>query len=172
MAEVTAYLTVQEVAAELGISADGVRKLIRRQKLRAIKRSERSTLIPRNAFIAYQRKLNCTVPEPLRLAAATGTLADRLGLFAERSKGQTPAGWLSGWVADEDPENDTSESMELAVDAFGLLLEQRTAGSCRADPFDAVARRARSGLALGGPGYAPRVVQSARRWSPLQTGHV
>jgi excisionase family DNA binding protein len=126
MTEMTPYLTVKEAAAELGISDDGVRKLISRKKLRAVKRSERTTLIPRPAFIAYQRKLNGTVPEPLGLARVTGSLSERLAAFSLRSGGLTPGDWLIRWVSDENPDHDTVDDMELAASAFGLLLEQRS----------------------------------------------
>ena len=125
MTELTPYLTVKEAAGELGISDDGVRKLISRGKLRTVKRSERTTLIPRPAFIAYQRKLNGDVRVPLGRARAGGCLDERLAAFSLRAGGQTPGDWLSVWVGDEDPDHDTADDMELAVSAFGLLLEQR-----------------------------------------------
>lgn len=52
------FLTVEEVATRLGISASGVHKLIQRDKLKAIKRSERKTLVPEPALKAYLAKIN------------------------------------------------------------------------------------------------------------------
>jgi hypothetical protein len=101
-----------------------VRKLIRREKLRAIKRSERNTLIPRPAFNAYVRKLNGDASQPLGLAVAEGALADRVAAFTLQA-GKEPRQWLNDWLSPE-PGQDDAESMDLAVSAVGLVAEQRT----------------------------------------------
>jgi excisionase family DNA binding protein len=119
----TPYLTVKEAAAALGISEDGVRKLIRREKLRAIKRSERNTLIPRPAFNAYVRKLNGGAPQPLGMAVAEGALAERVAAFMLKAD-KEPRQWLNDWLSDE-PGQDDAESVGLAVSAVGLVAEQR-----------------------------------------------
>jgi excisionase family DNA binding protein len=119
----TPYLTVKEAAAALGISEDGVRKLIRREKLRAIKRSERNTLIPRPAFNAYVRKLNADGPQPLGRAAAEGTLAERVAAFVDEA-GKEPRQWLDDWLS-AGPGHDDAKSADLAVSAVGLVAEQR-----------------------------------------------
>jgi excisionase family DNA binding protein len=118
------YLTVKEAAAALGISEDGVRKLIRREKLRAIKRSERNTLIPRPAFNAYVRKLNGDAPQPLGMAVAEGALAERVAAFMLQA-GKEPRQWLNDWLSAE-PGQDDAESVDIAVSAVGLVAEQRT----------------------------------------------
>jgi excisionase family DNA binding protein len=120
----TPYLTVHDAAEVLGISDDGVRKLIRRGKLRAIRRSERGILIPRPAFEAYRRKISGAVLEPPRLPdlAATGTLEARAAAF-ELETGRTPEQWVAGWKRSDD---DSAGTMRTAVTAVGLLAEQRT----------------------------------------------
>ena len=119
----TPYLTVKEAAAALGMSEDGVRKLIRRQKLRAIKRSERKTLIPSPAFNAYVRKLNGDAPQPLGMAVAEGALPERVTAFMLQA-GKEPRQWLNDWLSAE-PGQDDAESMDLAVSVVGLVAEQR-----------------------------------------------
>jgi excisionase family DNA binding protein len=119
----TPYLTVKEASAALGISEDGVRKLIRRQKLRAIKRSERNTLIPRPAFNAYLRKLGGEAPQPLGMALAEGALPERVAAFMLQA-GKEPRQWLNDWLSAE-PGHDDAESVDLAVSAVGLVAEQR-----------------------------------------------
>lgn len=126
------YLTVKEAAVELGITDDGVRKLIARQKLRAVKRSERNTLIPRPAFNAYIRKINGEQPAPAGRVQAVGGLTERLTAF-ERETGRAPAAWLEAWLRnDASSAADDSASMELAVSAFGLVAEQREGDARRA----------------------------------------
>jgi hypothetical protein len=105
------------------MSEDGVRKLIRRQKLRAIKRSERKTLIPRPAFNAYVRKLNGDAPQPLGMAVAEGALPERVTAFMLQA-GKEPRQWLNDWLSAE-PGQDDAESMDLAVSVVGLVAEQR-----------------------------------------------
>lgn len=118
-----AYFTVKEAAAELGITDDGVRKLIARGKLPAIRRSERNIRIPGPAFDAYIRRLNGeTVPAPERLRAQ-GDLETRLAEF-ERDTGKTPQQWLTDWTTAE-PWFDSVENMAFTVSAAGLVAEQR-----------------------------------------------
>jgi excisionase family DNA binding protein len=116
-----AYLTVKEAALDLGITEDGVRKLIRREKLRAVKRSERNTLIPRPAFDAYLRKINGAAIPPIGRAVTGDTLDERLAAF-EGETGKSPEVWLAEWIASG---SDIAVKMELAVSAAGLLAEQR-----------------------------------------------
>jgi excisionase family DNA binding protein len=121
------YLTVREAASELGITDDGVRKLIARGKLPAIKRSERNTLIPRPAFESYVRRINGQSIPPGERLRAQRDLVTRLAEF-ERDAGKTPQQWLTDW-ASAGPELDTAENMALAVSAVGLVAEQRAAGA-------------------------------------------
>ena len=119
----TPYLTVHDAAEVLGISDDGVRKLVRRGKLRAIRRSERGILIPRPAFEAYRRKISGVMLEPGRLPdlAVTGTLDERAAAF-EHDTGRTPQQWVEDWKRSDD---DSADTMWTAVTAVSLLAEQR-----------------------------------------------
>lgn len=127
MTEVTPYLTVKEAARELGMTDDGVRKLIRAGKLRAIKRSERKWLVPRPAFGAYQRRLNGDTVQPIGLQSAPGLLADRRAAF-ERDAGMSPEAWLDLQLADDNLVHDDAQSMGLTVSAHGLVSERRAEG--------------------------------------------
>jgi len=124
--EATPYLTVGEAARELGMTDDGVRKLIRAGKLRAIKRSERKTLIPRPAFDAYQRKLNGHAVQPIGLQSAVGSLAERTAAF-EQDAGMSPEAWGDLQISDDDAAHDDAEGMRLTVSALGLVAERRRA---------------------------------------------
>jgi excisionase family DNA binding protein len=115
----SAYLTVAEVASELGISKDGVYKLIRRGKLPAIRRSERGLRISRLALDAYQRRLQdggVRLP-PIEHRSAS---LDELRVEFERETGLSPAEWEQRWKADQI--EDSAENMALAIRALGLLL--------------------------------------------------
>ncbi len=120
-----AYLTVKEAASALAITDDGVRKLIRRGSIRAIKQSERKTLIPRPAFDAYVRKINGQHTQPLGRAKADGSLHERLAAF-QCDAGMRPDEYLSGWLK-AGSQSETADEMALAVAAFGLVAEQRAA---------------------------------------------
>lgn len=126
MTELTPYLTVKEAARELGITDDGVRKLIRAEKLRAIKRSERKILIPRPAFDAYLRKLNGHAVQPLGRQSAVGSLAERSAAF-ERDAGMSPEAWVDLQISDDVGAYDDAEGMRLTVSALGLTAERRRA---------------------------------------------
>lgn len=116
------YLTVKEAAGVLGITEDGVRKLIRRGNLRAIKRSERTILIPRPAFDAYRRKLNDESVAPhTTMAELNDTLEARATAF-ERDTGMTPEAWVAAWKARDD---DDAHTMQIAATAVGLVAEQQ-----------------------------------------------
>jgi excisionase family DNA binding protein len=127
MTELKPYLTVKEAATELGMSDDGLRKLIRAGKLRAVKRSERKTLIPRPAFDAYQRNLNGRTIQPIGLKSAVGSLADRSAAF-KRDAGVSPEAWLHLQIPDDNVAHDDAEGMGLTVSAFGLVSERRAEG--------------------------------------------
>lgn len=119
------YLTVKDAAEALGITADAVRKHVRNGKLPAIKRSERTTLIPRPAFDAYVRKLNGETPKPLGRALPEGSLAERLAAFKAEA-GASPEQWLKRWLNAADASEDTGMSMRLAIAAVGLIAEARS----------------------------------------------
>jgi excisionase family DNA binding protein len=120
-----AYLTVKEAASALAMTDDGVRKLIRSGRIRAIKQSERKTLIPRPAFDAYVRKINGQTTQPLGRAKAAGSLNERLAAF-QRDAGMAPDEYLSAWLK-SGSQSETADEMALAVAAFGLVAEQRAA---------------------------------------------
>jgi excisionase family DNA binding protein len=118
----TAYLTISEVATELDISADGVYKLIKRGKLPAIRRSERGLRVSRVALDAYQRRVrgdSTPIPE-IRLI---DTGIEELRTRFEHETGLSPHEWERRWKAEEI--EDSSENMQLAIRALGLLIAER-----------------------------------------------
>src|SRR5437660_10724271 len=108
MTDPSPYLTVAEVASELRMSDDGVRKLIRKGKLKALRLSERRTIIPRAALGAYQRRVGGEAEVQFQMPELgdPGKLAE---LF-ERATGYSPEAWLLAWKHEEL--EDSSENME------------------------------------------------------------
>jgi excisionase family DNA binding protein len=123
----TAYLTIQQVAAELEISADGVYKLIKRGKLPAIRRSERGMRVSRVAFDAYVRRLRRGTT-----SAASTLDAERGGVDAEfeRDTGISPEEWERRWKAEEI--EDSAKNMQLTIRALSLRLVERQRPAVRA----------------------------------------
>jgi excisionase family DNA binding protein len=119
----TPYLRVAEVADELGISTSGVYKLIQRGKLRAIRRSERGTLVPRIALDAYRRRLKHGAPVPSP-PAIEDDVATRARRFRDAT-GSEPDEWVEAWKSDRI--EDTAENMRHLIQALGILAEQREA---------------------------------------------
>lgn len=117
------YLSVDEVSGELGISKSGVYKLIQRGKLRAIKRSERGTLVPRLALDAYRRQLESSGP---RGASATGDARDVEDLVSAFSHetGSSPEDWIDAWKADQL--EDSVANMRHTIRALAILAARRT----------------------------------------------
>jgi excisionase family DNA binding protein len=116
------YLTASEVAEELGMSTDGVYKLIKRGKLPAIRRSENSLRVSRLALEAYQRRLqdgNIDMP-PIEYS---NTTPHELRAEFEQETGLSPSEWESRWKADQF--EDSAENMNLAIRALSLLLHER-----------------------------------------------
>src|SRR4051794_4867697 len=94
----TEPLTVPQAADELGMSADGVYKLIQRGKLHAVRTSARKTRITRTALTEYIQRQQATV-ERFR---ATDPVTDHETLhqqFVEQT-GLTPEQWLAKWKSD------------------------------------------------------------------------
>lgn len=114
------YLTVAEAAAELSMTPDGVRKLIKRRALRATKLSERKTLISRAALRAYQARLNGDGPEPV----VTHTNHDSLVAAFVAETGMVPSDWLATYK--DDRCEDTAQNMALLARAASLIA---TAGA-------------------------------------------
>ena len=118
------YLTVNQAAELLGMTPGGVRKAITDGRLRAMKRSERKTLVPRTAIEAYQARLNGggpIYPERPRIAP----LATRVEEFAHHT-GLDPAEWLRRWRA--EPDRDTAEGMRIAIAALAIEVERQPDG--------------------------------------------
>lgn len=118
----TPYLSVAEVATELGMSTSGVYKLIQRGKLRAIKRSERGTLVPRIALGAYRRRLKYGPPPPPPLVVEHVDLATLTQEFRDAT-GAEPEEWMEAWKADRI--EDTAENMRHMIRAFGILAARK-----------------------------------------------
>lgn len=131
-------LTVAEVAKELGISDDGVRKLIRRGRLRASRRSAHQTRVSRLALAAYRAEINRPI-EPMQVIYVD-SLPDLLSDFVADA-GMDPAAWTDRWRAGDF--EDTAENMALLVRAVGLeaMLRDASVGS-RSGTRDTVAAMA------------------------------
>src|SRR4051795_5419038 len=93
----SAHMTVPEVAEALGMTRDGVYKLIRRGKLKAVRLSARKMYVSRLALDAYRRRLAGKGPEITR---PTGSLPlDELRADFEQETGRSPEAWLEEWRA-------------------------------------------------------------------------
>jgi excisionase family DNA binding protein len=116
------YLTVAEVAAELGMSTSGVYKLIQREKLGAIRLSERKTLVARIALDAYRRRLKHEPPPPPPLVVEHVDL-DVLTQEFRDATGAEPEEWMAAWKADRL--EDTAENMRHMIRAFSILAGRK-----------------------------------------------
>lgn len=116
------YLSVGEVSTELGISKSGVYKLIQRGRLRAIKRSERGTLIPRLALDAYRRRLEGGALSTPAVAEETGDIGALASAFSHET-GIGPQEWVDAWKADRL--EDSAENMRRTIRALAILAAQR-----------------------------------------------
>lgn len=117
-----AYLRVSEVAAELGISSDGVYKLIKRGRLPAVRRSERGTRVSRVALDAYQRRLqHGEIAVPIVPETRSEGEDPRAGFV--RETGLHPREWTRLWKADQL--EDSAENMRLTLRALSLLVAER-----------------------------------------------
>ena len=96
---------------------DGVRKLIRKGKLKALRLSERKTIVPRAALEAYQRRV---AGHSGRVTFQMPELGDPVELAHrfEAATGYSPEAWLLAWKRDEL--EDRAENMELMVQASAL----------------------------------------------------
>lgn len=112
-----AYLTPQDVAKELGgMSVRNVYKLIEKEELPTLKRSQRGTVVPRWGLEAYLRKINgkpSRVADPVHLDV--GVLSED---FRRRAGDRSPQEWYAAFRAGDIP--DTSENMTLLVQAVAL----------------------------------------------------
>ena len=116
------YMTIAEVAAELGMSTSGVYKLIQREKLRAIRLSERKTVVARIALDAYRRRLKHGPPPPSPLMVEHVDL-DVLTQEFRDATGAEPEEWMEAWKADRL--EDTAENMRHMIRAFSILAARK-----------------------------------------------
>ena len=124
------FLTVQDVADRLEISPSGVHKLIQRDKLYAIKRSERNTVIPAPALDAYVARMNGTITS-VPVPRSSTTNAEARDAF-RADTGKSPEFWIADWK--KDLIEDTPENMSLAIHAMAIILERSEAGHVQEVP--------------------------------------
>jgi excisionase family DNA binding protein len=110
------YLTVAQVAETLGISSDGVYKLIKRGKLPALRLSERGLRVTRWALDAYRQSLNGGGPDT-SLPQDTFD-ADELRAAFETETGMSPESWVAAWKRDEIV--DSAENNARLIQALAL----------------------------------------------------
>jgi len=118
------YVTVNEAAEQMKMTPQGVREAIRSGRLKAVKLSERKTLVPQLSIDAYQARLNGGGPAP-RLPRKAAPLEVRIQDFSDRI-GTAPDAWLVAWRSNATSD-DSAESMQVAIAALALTLEQRLA---------------------------------------------
>lgn len=124
MSDMSSYLTPAEVAAELAMSADGVRKLVRNGKLKAIKVSERRIVISCAALASYRRRINGEGPSAPELPPV-GDLPALIDRF-ERTAGCSAATWLERWKRDEI--KDSAVNMALVMQASAIRAAELGVG--------------------------------------------
>lgn len=112
----TLDLTVPQAAGRLGMTPDGVYKLIQRGKLDAVRLSARKTRVSQQALDAYIARHQATVAQ-FRDQTPTGDVRVPREQFLEQT-GQTPEQWLAAWKRDEIA--DTAENGQLLVRAVAL----------------------------------------------------
>ncbi len=112
----TVNLTVPQVGERLGMTPDGVYKLIQRGKLDAVRFSARKTRVSQEALDAYIAQHQATV-QRFRDRTPTGDPRVLRERFLEQT-GQTPEQWLAAWKRDEIA--DTAENGQLLVRAVAL----------------------------------------------------
>lgn len=113
----TGYLSVQEAADRLGMTPDGVYKLIQRGKLDVERVSARKTKVPEDALNRYMQAQQARV-QRFRDDAPVADVEALRQQFADAT-GRSPEDWLAAWKRDEI--EDTPESMRLLVRAVALV---------------------------------------------------
>jgi excisionase family DNA binding protein len=116
------YLTVRETAQELGMTPNGVYKLISRGRLKAIRRSQRKTIVSRLALDAYQNRVNGQAPPPAPLIFDERPVGELREEF-QRATGKTPEEWERAWKADEI--EDSAGNMGLTIHAIAIRLSEK-----------------------------------------------
>jgi excisionase family DNA binding protein len=114
-------LTVDQVAADLEMTRDGVYKLIKRGKLEGVRRSERGLRIPQSALAAYHRSL----AGRSRLLTVEFGDAIRAAEKFEAVTGISAADWQRRWKADEI--EDTIDNVILTIQALIVLVAEADA---------------------------------------------
>lgn len=111
------YLTIEELAAELGISVTAARALVDEGKLPAIQPHPGRVLISRLALDAYRRRMagEATPVPPITFVKRS---PEQVRAAFEAQTGMTPADWERRWRADEI--EDSAENMALSFDALWL----------------------------------------------------
>jgi hypothetical protein len=99
------------------MTPDGVYKLISRRKLKAVRRSERKTLVPRPVLNAYQRRLQGDQPATARPPSPSWP---ELAAVFEQETGRSPAEWVAAWKKDQI--DDTIENMQLTAQALSICI--------------------------------------------------
>ncbi len=122
--EPQAYLTIAEVAAELGITRAGVYKLVQRDQLKAIRRTERGMRVSRLALDAYRRRVEDGRGGPARGATRMVSLLELREEFVRETEMQ-PEEWERRWKAEEF--EDSAQNMRLAIRALALRAAEHQA---------------------------------------------
>ena len=120
-------LTIDQVAAELEMTRDGVYKLIKRGKLEGVRRSERGLRVPQDALAAYQRRLRgrsrlLTIEFGDAVRAAERFTADT---------GISAVEWVQRWKADEI--ENTVDNAILTIQALIVLVAEADARAAQRD---------------------------------------
>lgn len=111
------FLTVADVATELGITPSGVYKLIERDHLKAIRRSERGVRVSAIALDAYRRRINGEHVEIQRPAPVTRSFDELVASF-ERNTEHSIQAWLDAWK--RDALEDSPQNMRRTMAALAL----------------------------------------------------
>ena len=136
------YLTIAEVADVLGMTPDGVYKLIKRNKLPALRLSERGLRVTRWALEAYRDSLNGRGPNT-RLPDDSFDVAALRTAFEDQTS-MSPEEWVTAWK--RDAVADTAENNALLVQALAMR-DSAGATAALAGRGASSQRRARQGLA-------------------------
>jgi excisionase family DNA binding protein len=120
-------LTVDQVAAELEMTRDGVYKLIKRGKLEGVRRSERGLRVPQSALAAYQRRL-CGRSRVLTVEFGDAVVAAQR---FEADTGISAVEWVQRWKADEI--ENTVDNAILTIQALIVLVAEADARAAQRD---------------------------------------
>ncbi|MBF6619285.1 MAG: helix-turn-helix domain-containing protein [Patulibacter sp.] len=128
------FFTVEQVARELEMTKDGVYKLIKRGRLKAIRVSERNIRVSDVALAAYRRRVSRGDADPTGTALPAvkpRTFQELLDAFV-RDTGRTPEQWCEAWKRDDvedSPENQRRTMSALALCSWDELDDTKRAAS-------------------------------------------